>query len=625
MRPRPYRSFVATCLAALIVCAPFTSSAAQTKQAQTKSDKDKDKPKTKEEARQVKEEARQMKQEREYQKIATFARDKYEKDVNFRAEVDESYKRLQREHSEYAFDINMRDSDDSKALQRTEDRVKILDTLYDNPLVQDYVNRVGQSVVPPTTQRLYAFKVSLNPVPEARSLSTGTVYISSGLLSMIDNEAQLAYILGHEITHVEKEHWQEDTLVAQGVEAYNEQQAKKRANIGLGISAASAVLGLGGGRAGGIVAFVGLVAAPTIAKLAAPNTTIAWEKRQEDEADENALRLMLNRNYDAREVPKFYARMQGIARRDQRVQLGFMGNLVRLEERTQAISAGLTLLGAAAGSPNLVTGASVGGIVVANANRAADNGKPNNIATTSSAVVAPEPGKTISAERAAAERAATAERAISGGALAADIQTKLDAGELIGSTAEFQQVMAELKRDNGIRALYYDMFQMARTNLEESIAIRSNDAYAHLYYGKVLKLTARNAGEKRTALAAFVKAIELDKRRVVSEARLFRALAMMQDKAGAQAEVVNALKDYVTVYQREYAGKLPPNMDVIYDYLQEAGDLTWSAAPVSNVQTVQAIQANTAVQRPIAVATSEPASPVTSKPTPSRATGRRRQ
>ncbi len=617
MRPRPHRSLIATCLAALMVCVPFMSPAIQ---AQTKSDKDKDKNQKKEEARQAKEEARQVKQEREYQKIVTFAQKKYTEDPNFRAEVDEAYKRLQREHSEYAFDINMRDSDDSKALQRTEDRVKILDTLYDNPLVQDYVNRVGQSVVPTTTTRLYAFKVTLNPVPEARSLSTGTVYISSGLLSMVDNEAQLSYILGHEITHVEKEHWQEDALVALGADAYNEKQAQKRALIGTVISLGAAAVGVGGGGRGAtnVIALAGLIGAPTIAKLSAPNTTVAWEKRQEDEADENALRLMLNRNYDPREVPKFYARMQQIAQRDRRVQLGFMGNLQRIVERTQVVSATLAGFGAAAGSPGLMIGAD---IVSRREQNAALAAAVSAQSAAASAAPAPrEPGKTISAERDAVTRGAAAERAV-GGMLAADVQTKLDAGELIGSTAEFQQVMAELKRDNGIRALYYDMFQMARTNLEESLAIRSNDAYAHLYYGKVLKLTARNAGEKRTALAAFVKAIELDKRRVVSEARLFRALSMMQDKAGAQAEVVNALKDYVTVYQREYAGKLPPNMDVIYDYLQEAGDLSWSAAPVSNVQTVQAIQTTTAVPRPVATAP-----PVTTpSPATPRQTGRRRQ
>ena len=49
------------------------------------------------------------------------------------------------------------------------------------------------------------------------------------------------------------------------------------------------------------------------------------------------------------------------------------------------------------------------------------------------------------------------------------------AGELIGNSAEFEAVMAGISRDNGVRAYYFDMFKMARENLEESLNIRSND------------------------------------------------------------------------------------------------------------------------------------------------------
>ena len=32
-------------------------------------------------------------------------------------------------------------------------------------------------------------------------------------------------------------------------------------------------------------------------------------------------------------------------------------------------------------------------------------------------------------------------------------------------------------------------------------------------------------------------------------------------------------------------GALPPNMDVIYDYMQEAGEMTWSVPRVTNIST----------------------------------------
>jgi hypothetical protein len=146
--------------------------------------------------------------------------------------------------------------------------------------------------------------------------------------------------------------------------------------------------------------------------------------------------------------------------------------------------------------------------------------------------------------------------------------------------------MAELKRDNGIRAFYYDMFRMSRDNLEESLLIRSNDPFTHFYYGKVLKLTARTPAEKSRALAEFARAVELDRRRVLPEARLHRALALIENKEPSQMpEIVAALKEYVGLYQRVNGGALPPNMDVIYDYMQEAGELVWSAPRVTNIST----------------------------------------
>src|SRR5215510_1139700 len=177
------------------------------------------------------------KQEREYQKIKQFSDKLYAEDAGFREEVEETYRHKQREHSEYAFFTNTRDNQDDQVM-RTGDKLKVEDTLYDNPLVQDYVNRVGQSIVPKDSTKLYAFKVTLNPIPEARALSTGTVYISSGLLSLIDNEAQLAYVLGHEVAHVEKDHWREDVMVERGMQRFYEKQQQKRALVGLGAGAA---------------------------------------------------------------------------------------------------------------------------------------------------------------------------------------------------------------------------------------------------------------------------------------------------------------------------------------------------------------------------------------------------
>ena len=50
---------------------------------------------------------------------------------------------------------------------------------------------------------MYTFRVLYDPIPKALTLSTGTIYISTGMLSVLDNEAELSYVLAHEIAHVE--------------------------------------------------------------------------------------------------------------------------------------------------------------------------------------------------------------------------------------------------------------------------------------------------------------------------------------------------------------------------------------------------------------------------------------
>ncbi|HYH84494.1 MAG TPA: M48 family metallopeptidase, partial [Pyrinomonadaceae bacterium] len=316
-------------ISALIAVALFLSTAPLTALAGVKrtappqkkeegKDKDKDKKKDDKDDK-----PKLSKAERKYQEIKKFSRELYDKDQEFHDTVDDAYERKMHEHAEFAFDLNTRNGLDQ--IRRDGDKLKIYDALYDNPLAQDYVNRLGQSLVPTSTTKLYAFKITLNPIPEAKSLSTGTVYVSSGLLSKIDNEAQLAYILGHEIGHIEKEHWFEDTLVSNGVGEYNEKQQKKRAIWGAVIGAATAgIAGAAGGDALSAGLMTGLVIAPTLLKFVMPNAVNSWDRLQEDEADQLGLKYMLDRNYDPREVPKFYASMQRTTRRDKRAGLGFM-------------------------------------------------------------------------------------------------------------------------------------------------------------------------------------------------------------------------------------------------------------------------------------------------------------
>ena len=564
------------------------------------------------------------KQERKWLEVYKFSKQRYETTPDFRLEVDEAYRQMQREHSEYAFSIN---AQDAKGELVKKDKYKVAGetTLYNNPLAQDYVNRVGQSMVPVGSDKLYAFRIILNPIPEARSLSTGTIYVSTGLLASIDNEAQLSYVLGHEIVHVEKEHWKEDVLVAQGLEEWNEKNRQQREKISLvtkiGLGIATRGLVDAGNFRGAGATFLADAAVPTMFKLAMPDSVVGWDRQQEDQADEIALRYMLDRKYDPREVPKFFAKLKALSQRDKRAGLGFIASAARLAEREPMLTMAIPLI-ITSGTTMLSAGAS-----------ALNQHNVQQQANEAVKAMLPKPekpldsGKTLDPTANAAGREQASEVAITG-EHAARIKELLDAGDLIGSSAEFQSVMAAIRRDNGIRAFYYDMFHMARGNLEESLRIRSNDPFAHYYYGVVLKLTARTLGEKQRALNEFALAVQYDRRKVLAEPYLHRALAMIDSRESHTREIVENLKEYVQLYQRQNAGALPANMDLIYDYMQDAGETSWTAIPAMNVSTknIEPIGVTSpVVQRPVVTTASDPAPAAPVAPPQGKKTTTRRQ
>lgn len=506
----------------------------------------------KKEARQNdKDEKRLDRQIQKYEETLAKAQEKYLKDDEFKGDVDFEFRKLQREHAKSAFAMNTFDQDDWVVTNSGDKLPKNNDTLYDNMLAQDYVNRVGQSLVPVSSEKRYGFKITVNPMPEARSLSTGTVYVSTGLLSLVDNEAQLAYVLSHEIAHVERDHWRDDVLVAKWIEEATKSQEKRGSIFGLIGGAVTG--GILGGQFGSAVFQAGPMIGKSIAKIV-DRKAFEWSLAQEDEADKLAMEYMLNRNYDVRETQTFYETLRVAAIEDPRIELDRFADRKRTEERRKMLN---TFINTADSSrlAKTVMGAT-------------------NLR-----------GKSLSIDRNTAvvlnRLARNQER------MADDIKLKLQNGEIMAGDGEFENIMATLKRDNGIVAFYYDMYKLSARNLSQSLAIRSDDSLGYFYYGKVIKLTARKPGEKETALQMFAKAIELDTRNANPQARFYSALTKMSGRTTNNIqEIVGDLKQYVALYQQMNGGALPPNMGVIYDYMQDAGELSWSVAPVATVRNV---------------------------------------
>ena len=84
---------------------------------------------------------------------------------------------------------------------------KAVGPAYRAPELQAFVNRVGQRLVSQAgVPGSYRFVVLDQPVANAHALSNGYVFVTRGLLALMDDEAELAAAMAHELGHLTERH-----------------------------------------------------------------------------------------------------------------------------------------------------------------------------------------------------------------------------------------------------------------------------------------------------------------------------------------------------------------------------------------------------------------------------------
>jgi len=77
----------------------------------------------------------------------------------------------------------------------------------DDPIITEYVNRVGQNIVLHSDAKIpFTIKVIDSDEVNAFALPGGFFYVNKGLILAADNEAELAGVMAHEIAHVAARH-----------------------------------------------------------------------------------------------------------------------------------------------------------------------------------------------------------------------------------------------------------------------------------------------------------------------------------------------------------------------------------------------------------------------------------
>lgn len=157
--------------------------------------------------------------------------------------------------------------------------------LLEAPALVGYFQSVGQPLVPEEAARLveFRFHVLRSPVSNAFALPNGSIYLTVGLLAHLDNEAELAQVMGHEISHVVLRH---------GVKSYE----TNRSSI---VAAHIADMFLFG---------TSLAYLPYIASVA------SFSREQEEEADVAGLRSVAAHGYSPDEAIRVFERIQEVKR-----------------------------------------------------------------------------------------------------------------------------------------------------------------------------------------------------------------------------------------------------------------------------------------------------------------------
>src|SRR5215468_5009394 len=162
--------------------------------------------------------------------------------------------------------------------------------IIDDPIIAEYVNRVGQNLVRNSDAKVpFTIKVLDSEEVNAFALPGGFFFVNSGLILKADNEAELAGVMAHEIAHVAARH------------------GTRQATRGTIINYASIPLIFMGGWTG--------YAIRQGAGLAIPLGFLTFSRGFESEADMLGLQYLYKSGYDPTAFVDFFEKIQSLEKK----------------------------------------------------------------------------------------------------------------------------------------------------------------------------------------------------------------------------------------------------------------------------------------------------------------------
>ncbi len=170
--------------------------------------------------------------------------------------------------------------------QMVESQVKLIN----DPVITEYVNRVGQNIVRNSDAQVpFTIKVIDSDVVNAMALPGGFFYVNSGLILAADEEAELAGVMAHEISHVAACHYAREMT---------------RANL-LQMMSLPAIF------MGGVIGY----AAYEGMGLGIPLTFLHFSRAFEAQADYLGIQYMYRAGYDPSAFVSFFEKIQAMEKK----------------------------------------------------------------------------------------------------------------------------------------------------------------------------------------------------------------------------------------------------------------------------------------------------------------------
>jgi len=197
--------------------------------------------------------------------------------------------------------------DDEKGLWRqaeeAETRFESGGIVYADADLEAYLDEVARKLDPSGFAAIpFRIRVVRNPYLNAFTLPNGRIYVHTGMLARMENEAQLATLLAHEMTHATNRHGVRELRAVQNNAAF--------------------ALGLN-------------TILPGIGSLAGFSAIRGFSREMETEADDEGLRLVAKAGYDVREAPGLFEQLKEQLREENQNEPFFFGTHPALDARVE--------------------------------------------------------------------------------------------------------------------------------------------------------------------------------------------------------------------------------------------------------------------------------------------------